>query len=71
MQSPPDQRIAAAISGLRLAWTAERLADYLEGLAAWASTLAREKASHEGHMRIRIHQGKLAEARITENRRIA
>jgi len=56
--SSTDERIAAATKELGLAWGEERLADYLKGLAAWAGPLAEAKASHEGHMRIRIHQGR-------------
>jgi hypothetical protein len=66
-----EDRITVALKQLRGAWSSERLAAYLEGLASWAGPLAEAKASHEGHMRIRIHQGRLAKARITEDRRIA
>ncbi len=60
-----------ALEQLRKAWGGERLADYLEGLAAWATPLAEAKASQTGEMRIQIHQGRLKEARITEDKRIA
>jgi hypothetical protein len=63
--------LATTLGTLRQAWGEERLTAYLAGLAALAGPLAETKASHTAELRIRIHQGRLAEVRIVEIRRIA